>query len=100
VLVIFDDMGAGGVVTFAAFTCQPLGATNCRIEENQRFREPDDTAEPLENRLFLASVTMPSAKRTGANTATELDTTPRYDVAAAKEAWRHALDWFNKYLRG
>jgi IstB-like ATP binding protein len=47
-----------GVVTFAAFTCQPLGATNYRIEENQRFREPDDTAEPLENRLFLASVTM------------------------------------------
>ena len=42
---------AEGVVTFAAFTCQPLGATNCRIEENQRFREPDDTAEPLENRL-------------------------------------------------
>jgi len=28
------------------------------------------------------------------------DTTPRYDEAAAKEAWRHTLDWFNKYLRG
>ncbi len=27
------------------------------------------------------------------------DTTPRYDAAAAKEAWQHALDWFNKYLR-
>ena len=27
------------------------------------------------------------------------DTTPRYDEAAAKEAWQHALDWFNKYLR-
>ena len=26
------------------------------------------------------------------------DTTPRYDEAAAKEAWQHALDWFNKYL--
>ena len=27
------------------------------------------------------------------------DTTPRYDEAAAKEAWQHSLDWFNKYLR-
>jgi carboxymethylenebutenolidase len=27
------------------------------------------------------------------------DTTPRYDEAAAKEAWRHTLEWFDKYLR-
>jgi len=27
------------------------------------------------------------------------DTTPRYDEAAAKEAWNHTLAWFNKYLR-
>jgi carboxymethylenebutenolidase len=27
------------------------------------------------------------------------DTTPRYDEAAAKEAWRHTLDWFNKYVK-
>jgi carboxymethylenebutenolidase len=27
------------------------------------------------------------------------DTTPRYDEAAAKEAWQHALDWFNKYVK-
>jgi carboxymethylenebutenolidase len=26
------------------------------------------------------------------------DTTPRYDEAAAKEAWQHTLDWFEKYL--
>jgi carboxymethylenebutenolidase len=26
------------------------------------------------------------------------DTTPRYDEAAAKEAWQHTLDWFAKYL--
>jgi carboxymethylenebutenolidase len=26
------------------------------------------------------------------------DTTPRYDEAAAKEAWQHTLDWFGKYL--
>jgi carboxymethylenebutenolidase len=27
------------------------------------------------------------------------DTTPRYDEAAAKEAWQRTLDWLNKYLR-
>jgi len=27
------------------------------------------------------------------------DTTPRYDEAAAKLAWRRTLEWFNKYLR-
>jgi carboxymethylenebutenolidase len=26
------------------------------------------------------------------------DTTPRYEEAAAKEAWQHTLDWFGKYL--
>ena len=26
------------------------------------------------------------------------DTTPRYEEAAAKEAWQHTLDWFSKYL--
>jgi carboxymethylenebutenolidase len=28
------------------------------------------------------------------------DTTPRYDEAAAKEAWQHTLSWFGKYLKG
>ena len=36
----------------------------------------------------------------GANHGFHNDTTPRYDEAAAKEAWQHTLDWFNKYLRG
>jgi carboxymethylenebutenolidase len=35
----------------------------------------------------------------GANHGFHNDTTPRYDEAAAKEAWTHTLDWFNKYLR-
>jgi hypothetical protein len=36
----------------------------------------------------------------GANHGFHNDTTPRYDEAAAKEAWQRTLDWFNKYLRG
>ena len=35
----------------------------------------------------------------GANHGFHNDTTPRYDEAAAKEAWGRTLDWFNKYLR-
>jgi len=49
-----------GIVTFASFTCQPRGALEDRMEENQRFRELAIVANPLENRLFLASVTMPT----------------------------------------
>ena len=35
----------------------------------------------------------------GANHGFHNDTTPRYDEAAAKEAWERTLGWFNKYLR-
>jgi carboxymethylenebutenolidase len=27
------------------------------------------------------------------------DTTPRYDEAAAKQAWQRTIDWFNRYVR-
>ena len=35
----------------------------------------------------------------GANHGFHNDTTPRYDEAAAKEAWGRTLDWFNRYLK-
>lgn len=35
----------------------------------------------------------------GANHGFHNDTTPRYDEAAAKLAWKTTLDFFNKYLR-
>jgi len=35
----------------------------------------------------------------GANHGFHNDTTPRYDEAAAKEAWRHTLEWFDKYVK-
>ena len=35
----------------------------------------------------------------GANHGFHNDTTPRYDEAAAKEAWQRTLAWFDKYLR-
>jgi hypothetical protein len=41
-------MGWYGIVTFASFTCQPRGALEDRMEENQRFRELAIVANPLE----------------------------------------------------
>ncbi len=35
----------------------------------------------------------------GANHGFHNDTTPRYDEAAAKEAWGHTLRWFDKYVK-
>jgi carboxymethylenebutenolidase len=35
----------------------------------------------------------------GANHGFHNETTPRYDEAAAKEAWTRTIDWLNKYLR-
>jgi carboxymethylenebutenolidase len=35
----------------------------------------------------------------GANHGFHNDTTPRYDEAAAKEAWRRTLAWFDKYVK-
>ena len=35
----------------------------------------------------------------GANHGFHNDTTPRYDEAAAKQAWDRTIAWFNKYLR-
>jgi carboxymethylenebutenolidase len=35
----------------------------------------------------------------GVNHGFHNDTTPRFDEAAAEEAWRRTVDWFNKYLR-
>ena len=46
-----------------------------------------------------AHVTHEGHVYTGANHGFHNDTTPRYDEAAAKEAWQRTLDWFNKYLR-
>lgn len=49
--------------------------------------------------LTEAQVTHEGHIYKGANHGFHNDTTPRYDEAAAKEAWQRTLDWFNKYLR-
>ncbi len=49
--------------------------------------------------LTLAHVTHEGHIYKGANHGFHNDTTPRYDEAAAREAWQRTLDWLNKYLR-
>ena len=49
--------------------------------------------------LTKASVTHEGHVYKGANHGFHNDTTPRYDEAAAKEAWQRTLDWFGKYLK-
>jgi hypothetical protein len=52
-----------GIVTLASFTCQRWSRLENRTEQNQRFRELDDVAYPVKNRLFLGNVTMPSDRQ-------------------------------------
>jgi carboxymethylenebutenolidase len=54
---------------------------------------------------FEAALTQAGVSHEGhiyknANHGFHNDTTPRYDEAAAKEAWQHTLSWFGKYLKG
>lgn len=48
--------------------------------------------------LTKAGVTHEGHIYPGTNHGFHNDTTPRYDDAAATEAWKHTLDWFGKYL--
>ncbi len=49
--------------------------------------------------LTSAGVTHEGHIYPGANHGFHNDTTPRYDAAAAKEAWQHTLGWFDRYLK-
>ena len=53
----------------------------------------------LDAALSAAGIPHEGHNYRSANHGFHNDTTPRYDEAAAKEAWQHTLDWFNKYLR-
>jgi carboxymethylenebutenolidase len=53
-----------------------------------------------EEALKANQVTYTAHLYEGANHGFHNDTTPRYDEAAAKLAWKRTLDFFNRYLRG
>jgi len=87
------------------YGAQPSAADAAKIKApiNAQYGELDaritDGWPAFDAALTEAHVTHEGHVYKGANHGFHNDTTPRYDEAAAKEAWQHALDWFNKYLR-
>ena len=95
------DLDAG--VPF--YGTQPSAADTLKIKApiNAQYAELDkritDGWPAFDAALTEARVPHESHVYRGANHSFHNDTTPRYDEAAAKEAWQRTLDWFNKYLR-
>jgi carboxymethylenebutenolidase len=94
------DLAAG--VPF--YGVQPSQADALRIKApiNAQYGELDaritDGWPAFDAALTEAHVPHEGHVYKGANHGFHNDTTPRYDEAAAKEAWQRTLDWFNKYL--
>jgi carboxymethylenebutenolidase len=93
---------AAGVPFYGA---QPSAADAAKIKApiNAQYGEQDtritDGWPAFDAALTEAKVPHEGHVYEGANHGFHNDTTPRYDEAAAKEAWQRTLDWFNKYLR-
>ena len=93
---------AAGVPFYGA---QPSAADAAKIKApiNAQYGELDkritDGWPAFDAALTEAGVPHEGHIYKGANHGFHNDTTPRYDEAAAKEAWQRTLDWFNKYLR-
>ena len=87
------------------YGAQPSAADAAKIKApiNAQYGELDtritDGWPAFDAALTAAQVPHEGHIYKGANHGFHNDTTPRYDEAAAKEAWQRTLDWFNKYLR-
>jgi carboxymethylenebutenolidase len=92
---------AAGVPFYGA---QPSASDAAKIKApiNAQYGEQDaritDGWPAFDAALTAANVPHEGHVYKGANHGFHNDTTPRYDEAAAKEAWQRTLDWFNKYL--
>jgi carboxymethylenebutenolidase len=95
------DLAAG--VPFYGAQPKPEDTAKIKAPLNAQYGELDaritDGWPAFDAALTQAKVPHEGHIYKGANHGFHNDTTPRYDEAAAKEAWQHALDWFNKYLR-
>jgi len=95
-----SDLAAG--VPF--YGAQPSAAEAAKIKTpiNAQYGELDaritEGWPAFDAALTAAQVPHEGHVYKGANHGFHNDTTPRYDDAAAKEAWQHTLDWLNKYL--
>jgi carboxymethylenebutenolidase len=98
-------MGADLAAAVPFYGSQPSAADAAKIKApiNAQYGELDpritDGWPAFDAALTGAEVPHEGHIYKGANHGFHNDTTPRYDEAAAKEAWQRTLDWFNKYLR-
>lgn len=96
-----SDLAAG--VPF--YGGQPDAADTAKIKAaiNAQYAELDkritDGWPAFDKALSEAGVPHEAHIYKAANHGFHNDSTPRYDEAAAKDAWERTLAWFNKYLR-
>jgi len=97
---IGPDLSAG--VPFYGMVPSPADAAKIKTPINAQYGELDTRITEgwpaFETALKEAGVPYEGHVYKGANHGFHNDTTPRYDEAAAKEAWQRTLDWFKKYL--
>jgi carboxymethylenebutenolidase len=95
-----SDLSAG--VPFYGTVPSPADAAKIKTPINAQYGELDTRITEgwpsFDAALAEAGVPHEGHIYKGANHGFHNDTTPRYDEAAAKEAWQHTLDWFKKYL--
>jgi carboxymethylenebutenolidase len=98
-------MGTGLAAGVPFYGVQPSAADAAQIKApiNAQYGGLDsritDGWPAFDAALTQAHVTHEGHIYKGANHGFHNDTTPRYDEAAAKEAWQHTLEWFDRYLR-
>jgi carboxymethylenebutenolidase len=99
------SMGADLDAAVPFYGIQPDAAAAAKIKApiNAQYAELDTRITSgwpaFDAALAAAGVPHEGHTYKGANHGFHNDTTPRYDQAAAEEAWRRTLDWLNKYLR-
>ena len=95
-----SDLSAG--VPFYGTVPSPADAAKIKAPINAQYGELDTRITEgwpsFDTALAEAGVPHEGHVYKGANHGFHNDTTPRYDEAAAKEAWQRTLDWFHKYL--
>ncbi len=99
-------MGSGLDAAVPFYGLQPADADALKIKApiNAQYGELDTRITSgwpaFDAALTAAGVPHEGHIYKGANHGFHNDTTPRYDEAAAEEAWTQTLAWLNKYLRG
>lgn len=99
-------MGTDLAAAVPFYGTQPNPTDTARIKApiNAQYAELDTRITSgwpaFDQELTVARVPHEGHIYQGTNHGFHNDTTPRYDEAAAKQAWQRTLDWFNTYLRG